>query len=386
MLRRVAKQAPDPILDEAAEWRAWLEKTGDGGPDDQGPTLLTDRAAEIEKTHNLAQAQLFVRAAEGRAVIISEQADRWLSWRKFPPRGEYHARQNLALLQQHFKEVGQVTRKTAAAFIRDVLEPGRKAATVDRMMSTYRGLWRWLIKIEELVKRDNPWLDQGASPGARKATEGATEVDRRGFTEKEASAFLVAIGTAPRHVRIRHLVQVDLDVVKLLAVTGLRIEEACALTVADITDTPDPKRVGKMDLEDPSSATWVLVRDGKSKAARRQVAVVDTEVRAMLARRVAQGRQWLFEELPANRWGDRSPALGLRIGRMLRATGITDPNAVPAHSWRHRARTLAEAAGCEPWTCDWYFGWTRPGEGNKTYSKPSTRQLVEISKATKLPR
>src|SRR5262249_4271836 len=99
----------------------------------------------------------------------------------------------------------------------------------------------------------------------------------------------------------------------------------------------------------------------------------------------AEGRRWLFEELPANRWDDRSPALGRRLARVLRSIGITDPAVVAGHSWRHRARTMAEAAGCEPWTCDWYFGWTRPGEGNKTYSKPSTRQLVGISVAIKLP-
>src|SRR5438309_706981 len=55
-----------------------------------------------------------------------------------------------------------------------------------------------------------------------------------------------------------------------------------------------------------------------------------------------------------DRFGDRSKALVKNLGRHLRALGMTDPNLVANHSWRHRARTLMEAKGILPWTQDWF--------------------------------
>ena len=87
----------------------------------------------------------------------------------------------------------------------------------------------------------------------------------------------------------------------------------------------------------------------------------------------------------ADRFGDRRKALVKRLGRHLRAIGMTDPRLVAGHSWHHRARSLMEAEGVLPWTADWFLGHARPGEGLGRHSEPSEEQLVAAAKAVPLP-
>jgi hypothetical protein len=93
----------------------------------------------------------------------------------------------------------------------------------------------------------------------------------------------------------------------------------------------------------------------------------------------------LFPSLEADRYGKRSQALSKRLGRLLRQT-VKDDSLVAAHGWRHRARTLAERGGIEPWVADWFFGHARPGEGLARYSQgPSKEDLLRVAGAIPLP-
>jgi hypothetical protein len=56
----------DPLREEAERWRAWLASTSTGDEDDTTPTLLSERAEEIERQHGEKTAQLFYRAATGK--------------------------------------------------------------------------------------------------------------------------------------------------------------------------------------------------------------------------------------------------------------------------------------------------------------------------------
>jgi integrase len=106
----------------------------------------------------------------------------------------------------------------------------------------------------------------------------------------------------------------------------------------------------------------------------------------MLQSRAATGAAHVFPELPEDGFGDRSGALKKRLTHRLRVVmDITDPALVPAHSFRHRARTLLEQAAIAPSTCDFLLGHARPGEGLSRYSKPSDQQLFEAVRAVPLP-
>ena len=101
----------DPLREEAERWRAWLASTSTGDEDDITPTLLGERAEEIEQRHGEKAAQLFHRAATGQAVFLDAVADRWLAWRAYPPRAEQAHRYHLKLLMERHQEVGQVDPK-----------------------------------------------------------------------------------------------------------------------------------------------------------------------------------------------------------------------------------------------------------------------------------
>ena len=113
-----------------------------------------------------------------------------------------------------------MTRKTASTFVADVLMQGRSPVTVKKILSTYLGLWKFLIR-EEIVTSGNPWADQ--APHKRSSTQGIDAASRRRpYTESEAQQLLGVLSG------------VDLDVVQLLAVTGMRAEEATSLACADV--------------------------------------------------------------------------------------------------------------------------------------------------------
>jgi integrase len=364
----------DVLLQEAAAMLTWLQISGDGGPDDPGPYALSDRAEQIERQHGEATARYYAQVATGRAVPLEEAAEQWLSWRGYTERAEAGHRTYLKLLLKRHRDALEVDRKAAAAFIDEILTPGREPTTVRRAISTMAQLWRYMRR-QGLITAENPWTDIGPSVDRSRATSsgnpglgGAFAKQRRPFTEGEAWTFLQALRW-----------RVDRDVAALVAVTGLRIEEACALLVTDVTDT--------------EQATWLKIRDGKSPAARRRVPVVDPQVRAMLDERLAMVRQRptegharLFHELHADRYGDFSKTLVKRWSKRLKALGMAGQGIVAGHSWRHRARTMAEQGGCPPWTCDFFFGHARPGEGLGRYSAPSEAQLVEVAKTIPLPR
>lgn len=113
------------------------------------------------------------------------------------------------------------------------------------------------------------------------------------------------------------------------------------------------------------------------RIAARRILVIDATVRKMLANARRRARERLFHELGADRLGDYGAALSKRVGRRLRAIGLTDPALVADHSWRHRARTLMEHADVTPWVADAVLGHARPGEGLSRYSEgPSEAQRV----------
>ena len=352
--------ASSVIAKEASEWRHWLEETEQGDDEMKAEVtglLMTDRAEEIEKTHGLSTALLFSKMAQGLVTLVSETGEKWLEEAKYREKSDHEHRHALKLLAQRHPAVEEITRKVAGEFVRDVLAKDRKSATVNKLIGTYLQLWKFMLN-RGLVEA-NPWTAQGIS--RRRAGD---EEARRPFTEEEGAEFIRRLDEG-----------VDQDVVTLLAVTGMRLEEACQLKPHDVTL---PARKG-----DP---LWLVIREGKTKAAQRRVPVVEQQVVKMLRTREKAGHAYVFHELKEVRWGDRSVEISKRLGRRLRSFGFVDKGLVAGHSWRHRAATLLEQAGVSRDTQDALLGHQRPGQGRGRYSKgPSDPQLVEAAIAVLLP-
>ena len=361
--RRIADaRGATPENSEAEFWRTALAQAK-GDERETLELLVTDRAHAIEEAKGEKAAKLFADLAFDNVKLIAPLADAWLAEAGYPEKGTYQHRRALALLYTRHTAVSEIDRRTAGTFVMEVLAPGRAPGTVNRLLSTYSRLWRWMMRRGHVEA--NHWTEQGVSkPRYTEGTgvAGRTGVPgkRRPFTEDEGAQFLAA------------LEGVDLDVAMVAAVTGARLEEITALKPADVTLTDE--------------VAWIDVTEGKTASAARRIPVVVPSVRKMLAKRKAADEPRMFHELGVDRFGDYGPGVSRRVGRRLRAIGLTDPALVADHSWRHRARTLMEHADVSPWVADAVLGHARPGEGLGRYSKgPSDKQLIGAVKAVTLP-
>ncbi|MGG5889817.1 tyrosine-type recombinase/integrase [Falsiroseomonas sp. HC035] len=308
------------------------------------------------------EAERFYSLATGARTELKPMVEPWLMARAVAERTKVMDRATLMLLCRHHRTAQEVDRRAATRFVEAVLMPGRKPATVARMLSSLMGFWEWLQDRGELPdSQRSPWANQRPSQARQEASQ-----ERRPFTEAEASAFVDA-------VRSRAKVHpVDYIVVMLMAVTGARLEEMAALTSGDIA-------VGE-------GVVWVKIRAGKTRSARRRIPVVAAPLLEALSVRLSvDASQPLFPELSSDRFGKVSQPMSKRLGRLLRVS-VKDKAVVAAHSWRHRGRTLAEQSDIPAEIADYFFGHKRPGEGLGRYSHgPSDEQLLRVARAVPLP-
>ena len=268
----------------------------------------------------------------------------------------------LALPQKRHRTVQEINRKAAVAFVDKMLSLNTSPATVQRKLSGLSTFWKWLQNRGDFGETQRIPRTGLAPAEPRTRGEYATDKEnRRPFTEEEGAAFLTAIqATTKKHFA-------DHTVAMVMAVTGARLEEVCALSKADV----------KLD----GDTLWMTIREGKTVAASRRIPIVSPPVVAAMKAQLKSSSGPLFPQLEVDRYGKRSQALSKRFGRVLRLS-VKDPNVVAAHGWRHRGRTLAERNGIKPWFADWFFGHARPGEGFKHYGQgPSDVDLLRVAAA-----
>lgn len=355
----------DPLAGVAHQWRAARVEAAHPEADEDLPgivdDLIRDKAEEIEARHGTAAGVRFFRRVMA-SDLLEDHFDEWLRELHATEKTLAAHRQAKQLLLAHHTTVSEIDRRVASDFVRNVLVPGRLAPTVNKLVSTYSGLWRWLRK-RGRVKGENPWTDQRVS---EKVREGDRRVSRKPMPEREGAELIAAIDGK------RDAFPADPDVLRLVAVTGARLEEVCSLAAPSVSFDGD--------------VAWVHIQDGKTKAAARRIPVIEPGVVTMLRRRVSGGGGGpLFPELTADKNGDRSPRISQRLGRALRT--ITKNAALTAaHSWRHRAATLMEQCGIPLSTMEAVLGHKRTGESLGRYSAgPADAQLIGAVRPLTIP-
>lgn len=152
---------------------------------------------------------------------------------------------------------------------------------------------------------------------------------REGFTTEDLIAIYDHQGTKESH-RTTHTKQTMMEVLTLALFTGARPEEICSLTLGDIKES--------------HGAYWLSITDAKNDASDRTIPVAHPAGKALVARRVAQGKgkgkhQQLFPELKAKKGGDSLyELLGRALGRHIKASGVSG-GLVP-YCARHTLMTL----------------------------------------------
>ncbi|MBK5935535.1 DUF6538 domain-containing protein [Halorhodospira halophila] len=179
-----------------------------------------------------AAAVEWYRRATGRAVDLAHLSEQWLASLSCVSKTITMHRQSLGLLLEHHRTAETINRRSASHFVDQILSADRAPATVKRMISTYRTFWNWMLDhgyLSESTK--NPWERQGPSGRTSKGNNGSSgRSKRRGYSEDEGAQLLAIVDAD----RIKH--PADPLAVRLLAVTGMRIEEVCSLHVADVSE------------------------------------------------------------------------------------------------------------------------------------------------------
>ncbi len=343
--RDAAKRPPSSPFEARAEgWRETLAIARQGGdvvlglPDDADQEafardVMADEAAEIEHRHGPGAASPLGMTYRGETPIL-EHVPTW--FREGGQKGAYEARtkagheRNLTALKAWLAKEGlpvtveAVTRRQAGRYVSNSLMTGREAKTVASIVSSLRSYWTFMAR-KGLVGEDskNPW--DGAAPpkGSQKGTADETE---RPFTDAELCRLLA--GPADQELA---------DLMRVAALSGMRIEECYRLETRDCADG------------------WFHIRKAKTKAGQRRVPI-HPELAEIVARRCKgkASKAYLFDEAgPVKEGRERSMAVSKRFGNYRKRPGMDVDEAaegkrrslVNFHSFRRWFITAAARAG-----------------------------------------
>ena len=278
-----------------------------------------------------AEAETLLGVAYGRATPLMQFVDSWIAegGSKGPPtpRTANQYRSDLERLATWAKSAGiaetveAFTRAVVGRYIRETITDAKvHSATGNRWISAPSAYWRWMVK--RAITEASPWQGQSIAKAAVNSARGGKY--KRPPTEAE----LVALLDAAPDPELADLIRVG-------ALSGMRLEEIYRLTVADC------------------AGGWFRVRQSKSEAGVRRVPV-HSGLAAIVERR-CHGKDagaFLFHEAgPAREDRGRSTSVSKRFGRFRKAQGIDESkdgrrhSAVDFHSLRRWFITQARIAG-----------------------------------------
>lgn len=314
-----------------------------------------------------AETREFVELVSGARVPLGAELERYLAETKHSERYQSRIRLALKNLRRYLREerladdLKEITKRRAGRFIEwlGALSPPIASATVMARTTALSSYWRWMVKKGEAEQ--NPWPGQ-----APVATKGATTADTRPFTDAE----MITLLTGNTYSTLQ-------DMMRLAALSGLRIGEIGRLTAADC------------------EGGFLTVRDGKTASSNRSVPI-HPDLASIVARRTAgKGADThLMDELRASpkqprdraaKATERFTAYREGLGIAVRPPGQRQADAT-FHSFRRWFITKAEQAGNAPHLIEAVAGHKRQGESLGRYSAgPSAVQLRAVVESVRLP-
>lgn len=337
---RKALASGDPITREALQYR--LHKTHGTEP----PKPLADRVAELAEARGGYDATVdaFEEIAGGASTPLDHHLDAFITAKgTYTKKSQGELRRVVVWLADWLKAkhkpqfIEDVDRRTAGAFIDGPLTTGRSRKRAILYVSFLRQYWDWLMARGHLKAEVSPWERQKIELEARPKAGMEPDGGKRPYTDDELAKLIY--GPAPAYLP---------DLMRIAALTGMRIEEICQLRVRDC------------------AGGTLSVHYGKTDNARRTIPI-HPDLKATIEARCEDkaATDYLFGELPPvpkSREGRSDPAVK-RFTRYRRDDMKVDerPNGkaksnVDFHSFRRwfvlKARDAMHASGgaYEPWT------------------------------------
>jgi integrase len=249
------------------------------------------------------------------------------------------------------------TPKVAGRFVTEMVQAGQDRATLNRRITAASSYWKWMTKRAGVEV--NPWMGQSLAklPKAR-------EDDKRPFTDAEMVKLLEGETDAEMA-----------DAIRVLALSGMRMDEPYRLRVWDCADG------------------WFSIRDAKTRAGVRRVPI-HPDIAEIISRRTERqpSDAFLFPEAgPARAGNGRSAAISKRFGRYRKSVGVHDAregrrhSLVDGHSLRRWFVTKARE-GFDRATVAALVGHEVGNLTDDTYSGgPTDARKVECVASVKLP-
>lgn len=254
-----------------------------------------------------------------------------------------------------------LTKYTAGLYAEHLSATCNTAQTASSLITALSSYWQWMEK--RGAAEGNPW--RGQAPEVRTS---AGDADKRPYTDDEVKRLLSGDTYSTLH-----------DMMRIAALSGMRINEIGRLTVGDCT-------------EDVFS-----IRQAKTAAGVRRVPI-HPGLSSLIARR-SEGKSdaaFLIEELSARKdhTGDRAGKASERFTTYRQGLGIDEKKPgqrqsnIDFHSFRRWFVTKAEQAGQPPHVISSVVGHAEGRQGmtlGKYSGGPSEAQMREVVESVRLP-
>lgn len=253
--------------------------------------------------------------------------DDWAAQLTLAPKTVDQMKKDVRLMIKHFGTVEAITGQGVREWVRVLMrgapasqgiaaKPGASESSIKRIVSFSRNFWGYLQEIEKAPGELQPFV----VPSFSKKGSSKTSTGKGGWESFTPEEVVTVLNTA-----IEKGDHELADLIRLGMYSGARIEELCALKVADCTD-------------DAFSIT-----DSKTDAGIRQVPVHSELVGVVQRLKESSKNDYLLPGLTFNKYGDRSNAIGKRFGRLKQSLGFSDKKVF--HSIRKTVVTQLESAG-----------------------------------------
>lgn len=391
-----ALSGPDTAVQAGLTWRGILARIEAGDPatlrahtlygDQWGPENSHEPRPLQEVARDSVETDLGLLAdhmgeengrtllavAYGHATPLMHYVDAWLSegGTKGPlnPRTASQYRSDVKRLATWAKSAGlpetveTFTKATAGRYVTETMvRPKVDPNTGNRWISAASAYWRWMGKRAGVDV--NPWQGQSLAKTSVRSNGGVKS--KRPATDAEVRALLD--GSPGQELA---------DLIRVAALSGMRLEEVYRLTVADC------------------AGGWFRVRVSKTAAGVRRVPI-HSELSGIVAGRCKDKPPgaFLFHEAGAAKEGrERSAAVSKRFGRYRKAQGVHDgkegrrASAVDFHSLRRWFITTARNAGQDRAMVAAVVGHEAGNITDDVYSSgPSDEVRRSVVEAVKLP-
>jgi integrase len=343
--RKAMKQAaPDPLIQSAMDWRQALRdeernpamvlrQSSKHGteievPDLILPSLINERAEELERSVGPQKAAQFHAVARGLITPVTVFVDDWLAERHdIRPRQILDYRRAVNRFAEWSEQddegrgcIETVDAKLAGRYLTFLTGKRIAPKTINKDLSALRVYWEWLHQRDHAAL--NPWVKISAR---KPKSRGLDDTSKRAFTDDEVVALLHGDADLLLH-----------DAIRVAAMSGMRLEEIARLTVGTSMN-------GLFD-----------VREAKTNAGVRLVPI-HSALGEIVTRRQAgkAASEWLFDELPRPGPGsamEAGQAITKRFVRYRRRLGVDErrhgarQSRIDFHSFRRWFARKAEEA------------------------------------------